>query len=493
MQRHDNLLQLLQRNPQAQETLLPPSVESLLPDIEGGAPNLLAFKATFTPLRVDFPMWMNSDPSPEEPEKVQLFWNGQLAQTRYWEKPVQESELFIEAPIEYLTEGTHNLLYTVTLYNGNMTYSKALQITIKKTPPLLPERSEINFPAEIEASRTVTDGYLSRNGDRLEGEVPSYLGAAAGDQISWYWSDSPNGREQVNRRTLRHDDVSGPWVISFPGEFIRQSRNGLRYARYEVQDRAGTPVQRSESKSLNSEATGAPRQLPPPRVKDAEGSSFNSTLLPNNALRGATVIIPESAAIEDGEQITVFWGEPGSVGAYQSSTPTVPGGREFHIPPRFVAMHAFSELFVTYQVKVSETEQPLSQRHHLLVGRIIGLPAPQCADIQSGAIALDSMGEHAVFSIGSWPFHDTDQFVSMWLTGVKQGAVNESITLPIANYKPVPGNAPFEVGRVSKQALTALERGYQFQVTTRVTFEAQGEEPNIYMGRVAAALIDRRS
>ncbi|PYD07129.1 hypothetical protein DND36_33165, partial [Pseudomonas savastanoi pv. glycinea] len=48
--------------------LAPPIIAELLPDVPGGEPNLLPSSAWLAPLRVDFPMWQNSGPSPGDPE-----------------------------------------------------------------------------------------------------------------------------------------------------------------------------------------------------------------------------------------------------------------------------------------------------------------------------------------------------------------------------------------------------------------------------------------
>ncbi|NKZ98896.1 hypothetical protein GTA26_27125 [Rhodococcus hoagii] len=339
---------------------VPPVVPDLLPNEPNSLPNLLPFKAVFLPLRVEFAQWGNSDPTEEDPETLTLYWDGREVRTLTWTAPVPPDELFIEVPVGFLSEGQHWLHYQIKLFNGMRTDSEALEINIDKTPPLLADDDALMFPSEV-IDNGVTDRYLKQHGE-LTAQVPLYLGADVGDTVSWYWSDSPVGKQLVDRLTLTKGDVDKPLDIKIPADFIIQLGDGLRYARYEVQDRAGTALQRSLAVALHAAVTLPPRQLPPPFVRQARGSDYFSELLPADAETGATLAIPDSAVLEPDDQVTVFWGEPGSPGAYQADTPIDPGSREYAIPAKYVAMNLNSRIPCTIRSRRTMTWSTILRR-----------------------------------------------------------------------------------------------------------------------------------
>lgn len=452
-------------------TYLPPSIPALLPDIADGELNLLPFKATFTPLRVEFPMWRHSDPSPEEPETLELFINERPVAKRQWTAPVKDVELFIDVEARFLIEGHHDIHYQVTVHYGETVPSEKLRIIIDKTPPYLGENDDLVYPPEV-IRNGVTERYLEANGDQLLGQVPKYTGAAVGDKVRWYWSASPVGKELVGIRELIKADLDTPLTLAIPGDFIRQSKDGPRFARYEVQDRAGTAIQRSLAVGIGAAVLPAPRNLPPIKVVQAIGTAFFSTLKPRDALNGATLEIPSDAVLEDDDLITVFWGEPGTVGAYSSDVPITPGGRRFQVPKANIAPHMGKAIEVRYQVKTRADELFDSQIHRLQVEWLTGLPVVQCDKITDHLLVLSTMGDRASFSLPTWQHMATSQFVTVWLEGVKRGAPREKVTLPLVSEAPVPGeNSAMPVGSLAKGQLQQLESGYQFQVKVRVSFD----------------------
>ncbi|MBI6926872.1 hypothetical protein JET66_19720 [Pseudomonas putida] len=449
---------------------VPPVVPDLLPNEPNSLPNLLPFKAVFLPLRVEFAQWGNSDPTEEDPETLTLYWDGREVRTLTWTAPVPPDELFIEVPVGFLSEGQHWLHYQIKLFNGMRTDSEALEINIDKTPPLLADDDALMFPSEV-IDNGVTDRYLKQHGE-LTAQVPLYLGADVGDTVSWYWSDSPVGKQLVDRLTLTKGDVDKPLDIKIPADFIIQLGDGLRYARYEVQDRAGTALQRSLAVALHAAVTPPPRQLPPPFVRQARGSDYFSELLPTDAETGATLAIPDSAVLEPDDQVTVFWGEPGSPGAYQADTPIDPGSREYAIPAKYVAMNLNSRIPLHYQVKAYDDMEHNSSPHQLTIGRLHGLPLIHSDAIRDNQLNLAKLGAQAAFSLRGWQFMDAGQFITVYIEGVKRGAIDQKITLPVVTDMAVPGAAlELAVGSVTKNALQALELDYQFYVRVKVSFD----------------------
>lgn len=477
-------------------SLVPPSVPKLLPDLEGAPANTVEFQATFSPLRVEFPMWANSHPSETDNEFLDLYWNGVLVERKTFIQPVRPEELFILVPVSKLIEGPHSLHYEVTLFNDMLAASRPLQITIDKTPPMLDQDDDrLQFDDYI-LREGVTEDYLESY-RQVEATVPRYLGAAAGDSIRWFWSDDPSGTQMAGMRVLQGHEVgltaegktiSQPLTLSFPADFIRQSGNGIRFARYEVRDRAGTAAQRSLALSLKSNPLPPPRVLPPPLIRESSGAEYFSTLLPANAANGVTFVVPEGAEVRPGETVTIHWGTPGSFGAYQTSTPKEPGSREYLVPTRYIAPHMNNRVELYYQI--DKPGLPQSPTHTVSVQTISGLPYVQCARIENSQLNLKSMGTQAEFTLGEWLFRNTSQFVRAWIEGVERDDTSKVITLTIAEDLPVPTEAGImTLGAVTKVQWQLLAVNYQFRACVEVSFDDKASW--VKFPDIAATLVDK--
>lgn len=475
--------------------LVEPTVPDLLPEFEGGVKNLLPFSASRLPLRVEFPMWANSHPSEDDPEHLDLYWNNLLVSGKTWSHPVKPEDLYILVPVGFLKHGEHALHYKVTLYNGTSAPSRPLTINIdREAPELIEGQDTLVFDSDI-LRNGVTEEYLQAFGDKVEAEVPAYFGAEAGDTLKWYWSDDPAGRELAGMRVLGKDDVKQPstgrskarLLVWFDGDFIRQARDGQRFARYEIQDRAGTATQRSLALAIVSKASPPPRVLFPPFIREATGSEYFSTLLPANAPNGVTFVVPEATEIKPGETVTIHWGEPGTVGAYQTSTPIAAGSREYLVPRAYIGPHMNNQVELYYQIN-KPGEKP-SPRHVVSVRAITGLPIVQCSKIQNAQLNLRTMGENAAFTLGEWQYRDTTQFVRAWIEGVDRNDVTKVITLGIVDALPVPTEGGImALGSISKAELQKLALNYQFRVSVQVSFDQQASW--LKFPDVAATLVD---
>ncbi|MFP3335831.1 hypothetical protein SB761_34585, partial [Pseudomonas sp. SIMBA_064] len=80
------------------------------------------------------------------------------------------------------------------------------------------------------------------------------------------------------------------------------------------------------------------------------GSEFSSTLEPGNASDGVTFVIPDGAEIRPNETVTVFWGQPGTLGGYSTNTPISPGALEYLIPSQYVPPHMNDRVELYYQI-----------------------------------------------------------------------------------------------------------------------------------------------
>src|SRR5207253_1523100 len=107
-----------------------PRVIGLIEDIPGGEPNLLPEAATHADLKVWFELWGHSNPELGE-ESVELFFDRESIDTRYWSEPIEASDRFVTLPQQRLrgNDGQHRLSYKVTAYNGESDDSLELVIT----------------------------------------------------------------------------------------------------------------------------------------------------------------------------------------------------------------------------------------------------------------------------------------------------------------------------------------------------------------------------
>ncbi len=469
-------------------TYLAPVVPELLDEFPGSPTNLLPFEATTRPLQVEVAKWLG-DPTIEDPEYLRIYWNGVCIIEREFTEEVQDHELTLWVPVEHLNHGHHRLHYEVTLYNKITGPSEVLPLVIDVMPPELPEDNALIFPRAV-LEEGVTDRYLHENDNQVLAGVPSYLGQEAGDTLSWYWSDKSNGRELVDSRVLQDSDLGQPMILPFPADVIRQFPNGWCYARYEVQDRAGTAVQYALPVGISNVATPAERKLLPPRILQADGATHTSTLVPRNAVAHATLTIPDEVVVEDGETITVFWGEPGAPGSYTTAVPIEPGVHAYRIPPEYVAHGLRKTLPLTYTLLDYKGELLDSQTHRLRITGLSGLPIIHCDDIKGSILQLDTMGDSAAFTLAAWQFMAAGQYLSAWIEGVGNDDPTQTITLPLATEKPISGNMPvLEVGAVSKAQLQRLARSYQFVVRTQVSFDDKETWQTFPL--ISATLVDR--
>lgn len=288
------LINWIRSQPAEELNLLPaPGVGVLLPDFEGGQPNLLPLSALSTPVRVDFDLWPNSHPDPGATETLELFWDDGALDSKTLPTPVNRADLYLDVPVQRLSEGEHRLCYTVTTRNHQTVPSEILTITIDRTAPVLVNDGVLIFAPEV-ITNGVTADWLAAHDDKLIAELPTYLTPAAGDLITLYWGSSPVGQDEVATHTLIRDDLGKPIQIEFAGDTIRQSGNGVRYAGYKIQDRAGNTSQRALAQELK--VTALAPTLPAPGVPSLlpDGTQWDEIgLLPAaDALKPLPVEVP---------------------------------------------------------------------------------------------------------------------------------------------------------------------------------------------------------
>jgi hypothetical protein len=449
--------------------LADPRIPDQLPDIPNGPQHLLRYSATQSGLRVEFDRWADSNPMPDAPETLTLFWDGQEVASRQWSAPIVEAELYLLLDQRHLqVDGEHHLHYNVELYNGNTAASAPYIVNIDTTPPELPEDSSLLFDNEV-ISKGVTDAYLQAHGDKLPATVPAWKNVEAGDTLIWYWGATPGSNDEAGHQTLTNADIGNP--IHFPGTLIRNSGDGVRYARYTVQDRAGTPLQRSLPMPLQINATPIPPDFGAPYVKETGNTGASSTLDPQRAASGATLVIKPTVHFEATDSVEIYWDDPAGYGGYHSPVDVSGTLREVRVPRTNVAMKLGSQLPLYYVVTRNGTRLE-STRHALTVSPPANLPNPQCDKISGNQLSLANMGTGATFTLGAWVLKDTSQFVTLYVSPA--GDRDPSMRVMVGEAVPVPSpSGSMTLGKLTAAQLQAFAVPSALEIHAKVSADNQ--------------------
>jgi hypothetical protein len=458
-----------------------PEVSGLLPEVPGGEPNLIPATLTHDDLKVWFTVPAHSDPSADE-ETVELFVDyvddtSIPISKREWSAPIEDSDQFVWLPKAWLrnvgNEGQHRLAYRFTIYNGAQEFSEDLVITLDIMAPVLAADSKLIFPREVLPSNKLTARYLEQNSDQVKVELPGYTAPRPWDRITWHWGvrlsdENPGGVIELN-----DTNYTLPVKFNVTGDLIRDRGNGVRYVRYEIKDRAGNVSKSVDFVELDVDATPIPRKLPPSKVKEASSGASSGVLIPSHGVNGVTVTIPSDAVIYEGEEAFVQWAAPGTVGEFRTNTPVSAGSREYNIPKDKIAQHLGKTLPVYYEViEPGVTDPHKSQNYSLRVEELTGLPSVQCTQVAGGKLSLASLTTgFADFTLASWTFMATDQYLTVTVVGVDSNS--QKLEIPILTDSRVPEVAPvISVGRIAKADLQRFKLNLGFEVVVKVSFDS---------------------
>ena len=419
-----------------------PFTLAMLDDIEGGQEGLLPRSTQGIPLKVEFAPWTNTDPTPEFPESVELFWNGRSVDIKRWTAPIASHDYYINVPPSWLTHGCHKVEYILTLGTSQTEPSEVRILTVDTEPPLLNSSSQLIFPSEVLPPNKLTAHYLEQHEDQLKADIPGYTTPRPWDRITWFWGSSPGDLNQGDIIELDDKNYSEPLVLTVPGQLIRDRGDGLRYVTYQVHDRAGNASVYSVAVELDVAATPIPRVLPWPSVEKAAGEGEQQTLDPLQAINGVIVQVPENAVIYPGEQVWVQWGEPGTLGATRVEQPISSGSRRYQVDMNYVAAHIGRTLSVAYGVIDPKEQEHNSVSRKLQVQTIPSnrLKAVQCNGLSGGNLSYRTVEDKgARLTLEKWPLMTTDHWVMITMTGVNSSGLD----------------SPFEA--VKKRAVTEQE------------------------------------
>lgn len=455
------------------DRLAPPHAPMALPDIPGGQPGLLPIAALTDPLRIDVPPWPISMPSPATPETLSLFWNGSFIAEKTFVAPIATSDCFIEvSPDHLLKEGEVEVTYQVRIYNGTLNDSAGLTLTIDRTAPVLGgDRGRLSF-AELGA-QDVTDDFLNAHGNRLQGQVPVYQQARAGDTIIHYWDDEPLDDTQVGEHTLNEQDANLPVTIDYDGDMIRQRGDGTRYAQYRIRDRAGNESQTAVPKALTIDAQPIPRVLPWVDIPLATGGDETLTLMLVELDAPLQVHIPSEAVIGQDEPFTVNWGA-GLFG--ELNVPGVPGVRRYGIAERNVAAMSGKTVTVRYFVDAHEgllqsavrwvKVTPLSRS---------SLPVPQLSGVAGTILRLSQQAQDPAITVAPWKLISTDQRIRVEVHGVSAAGAQRFLVMRdhvVSQEELTLGIGSRRDAVVPLSFLRGLLIGQNFSVEVKASFDA---------------------
>lgn len=470
----------MKARPAPYDLLDPPEVAAALDDIPGGQPGLLPLTALGAPLQVKIPRWLNSNPQPEAPERLWVYWDDDIVHTKTWNAPVPDADLVVEVPVVFFSEGPHVLYHRVMTWNVEFVNSHPRTLTVDRVAPVLgADQGRLRFPGDVIASG-VTPEYLEQNQDEVVATLPDYTDIVPGDILRYFWDTRMDDNQQVATRTITEDDLGKPLLLVFAGTMIRARGDGDRYVRYQVEDRAGNISPYAGYITLKVTANAPPRQFPWPDIERASGVNELVSYVPVNAVsNGAGLLIPDDADIREDDEVWVQWGEQDSPGSYRSNVPVSPGAREFRVPKEYVAFHITHTVPVHYEVVDRNGKPYVSKPRRVEILRITsGLPHIQCEGVADG-LSLESVpATGAKLTLARWMLISADQFIGIEVSGVTD-AGNDTTHTVIERRQLTPAEVADGIGKdgqvvIPKQFLQGLRLNFPFSLRVFVSFD-QGQ------------------
>lgn len=412
---------------------------ALAPEPGDPREHLLPVAALSSPIRVEIPSWKNSLPSPERPETVWLYRDGDEVGRKQWTSPIAPDDLYLDVDMHAWDQGEHLLHYQLQVFHGAYFQSQALSLWIDS---VVPSRGlPLIFPSDLTPANTITARYLETHDDQVKVgvEVDPAQALLPGDRLRFYWSatlaPTPAEEDWVGDWVLSQQDLQAPALLyPFQGAVMRSRGDGLRYICFEVVDRAGNLGDSSFPAVVTVDAAPVPRVLPPAKVTQATGTPPTQSLSPVQALYGLSVEVPSDAIIYDDEFIQLQWGEPGLAGGWTSSR--LPAGSRpwaFDVPTPSLGAHLGKTVSLQYSV-MTGTGQAGSVPSRLAVNAMpsSGFPQVRCLEAESmDELRLSQVPDRgATLVLEPWPFIGTDQQVKLTVHGtLRTNVVHESIVI----------------------------------------------------------------
>ena len=447
-----------------------PFTESMLDDIDGGQEGLLPASTQGKSLRVEFAPWDNSDPRPDGPESVELFWNGEPVYIKEWTAPIAPDDHFIDVPASWLTAGRHEVDYLLKLHTGQPERSDVRILTVDYDPPeLYPADSELVFE-----TATITIDYLFQTGDTVPSRVPGYTEPAPGDVVIATWKNPATGEfDQLRTDPLTELNYTYPVRLTFSGDFVRAMDDGPREVTYRVQDRAGNISTESAPAKLLVAAIRAERFAPLPWVVEISGDPAGSGALnPEKAENGATVRIPEEAVYYSDDRVEVQFGEPGKTGSVR--VPVGPQTRDVPIPKQHIAAYFKKTLPVFYVIHLPDGSTKESDHFTLSISEYPSsfFSAPQLAAPHSDPVYKKDIPTTGLpIHQRRWPFISMGCQITVTATGTDIDGGQKTETF-LNNHQVTETEATAGVSAtISQDFMLRLQDNLRFTVRAQVSFD----------------------
>ncbi|MCX2891040.1 hypothetical protein OO258_22665 [Pseudomonas sp. DCB_BI] len=447
-----------------------PVAPAALPDIPGGEPNLMPISALTSPVRIEFTLWPISVPTPDDEESIEIYCNGNKVGEKAWTQPLPESERFVNIPSTHFTQGRLQFHCVGHVYNQTVRYSEVLTLTVDKTSPSLGVgNGRLQFP-EL-GDNDLTDYFLSTHDDRLQALVPDYVDAAPGDVIIHYWDSKLFENNEVDRWVLTRDDIGKPLQFSYPGDVIRERGDGVRYAQYVIEDRAGNASQVAQPLDLNVAAQPVPRVLPALETPSL-GTLPSVDLDLRTFDKALDVSIPQAAVIHPGEDFELVWGEEGSFASW--TQPGREGQRDFVVPMRNVVAMSGKVAQLYYRViSLGTTLKSAVREVKVMPIAVAHMPTPQANGQSGGDLDVGALTSAPAVTLEGWKHMGVDQRVSIQASGVSAGQPNYPV---LTNYKLTTTDVAEGIGSrgnvtIPLSYLRQLEEDTPMDVTVKISYD----------------------
>jgi hypothetical protein len=183
-------------------------------------------------------------------------------------------------------------------------------------------------------------------------EVAPYDGMGSGDQVNLYWADDKLSPPYTDSKPVSGAMVGKPVPFTVPIDVAQASLDGnvtvaCEAILFDESTRESLPV---EFRVVRGEAA----MLPAPGIAEAVGDKLD----PNNARRGATVVIGSEARLQTGDIVTLTWeGQPGDGSVMPVKEAVSDGELQIVVPYSTVAANDGHAITLSYTVKRKSGDQ----------------------------------------------------------------------------------------------------------------------------------------
>lgn len=203
----------------------------------------------------------------------------------------------------FKTEGTFDLRYHVTIYNGTTTYSDIAQFIIDKTPPNANQSPDaLTFVDQVVIDSGITAEYLAANGG-VEIIIPIYRDKHIGDSLELYVHNA----EVTPTIPVDKFDLDASLQLKVPTSAFDTLKDGMIYFYYRLVDKVGNrgPISDNAETGLFIQPLPVPPLAAPlvPRIKDDGVLNLEDVLAGENLIE-----IPLYRNWLEGDRVVLTWG-----------------------------------------------------------------------------------------------------------------------------------------------------------------------------------------